>query len=74
MLGNIITKHDFSGLGLELWCSKCDANKVHSDRPETGHFYLIAGHKWNGVQHSEPMSEEHHMVTFAVCCGCLKDF
>jgi hypothetical protein len=44
------------------WCHICDANKVDSERPETGKFYHVFGHEFE--------TGDYTSVFFAICPDC----
>ena len=44
------------------WCHVCDANKVHSNKPETGKFYHVFGHAFD--------DGNYHSIFFAICPDC----
>ncbi len=53
----------------EFWCSICDGNKVHSNKPDTGRFFSQFGHLWSVDK--QKTSEQYTQVVFAVCTSCL---
>ena len=60
---------------IEFWCSDCDANKVHSDKPETGKFFCQFGHVWVPKKGEVQgyVADEYTQVIFALCPLCIKD-
>lgn len=54
-----------------FWCESCDGNVVKSGQPETGKFFLMSGHVWNGINHPKPVGDDYPMVLFALCNDCL---
>lgn len=57
----------------EFWCTECDSNKVHSDKPETGKFFSQFGHPWIPQVGTKPgrVSDEYTQIVFALCPECL---
>lgn len=63
-------KPSFLKKDTQLWCDLCDANKVHSEKPETGDFLTQEGHICN-LETGE-LSEKYTMVIYAICSDCRK--
>jgi len=63
----------------EFWCTECDGNKVHSDKPETGKFFSQFGHNWIpqlsracGAKVPGRVGEDYNQIIFALCTDCLQ--
>lgn len=65
----------------EFWCTRCDHNRVHSDKPETGTFYQQYGHvarfypvpkrkRKDDMAKGHWEMEEYECVVFALCPEC----
>jgi len=59
--------------GVEFFCTCCDSAKVHSDKPDSGSFFCIFGHKREGrhATITDKDLNEWVQVVWAVCVGCL---
>lgn len=51
-----------------FYCEHCDAAKVDSEQPETGSFFLQAGHAYNPV--TKEYDGDYGRVMFALCTSC----
>jgi hypothetical protein len=80
-LGNVINRLEAdSFLQPEtFYCQECDSgeNKVVSNDPTTGHFYIVWGHPFQGKMVVKPntsqVSGDYHPIIFAVCTRCLQE-
>lgn len=51
-----------------FYCHCCDAAKVDSEKPDTGSFYVQAGHAYD--YKTKEYDGEYVSVMFALCCEC----
>lgn len=54
----------------EFWCSDCDCEVVKASDPDTGHFFIQAGHSYSA--RSKEYDGAYMMVMFALCKQCEK--
>lgn len=54
----------------EFWCNVCDNNVVDSNIPESGKYFLHAGHSYSS--RSKEYDGPYVMVMNAVCFSCLE--
>jgi hypothetical protein len=52
-----------------FWCNRCDNQKVDSENPDTGRFFVVFGHVYDDT--TEQYDGDYRGVMFAVCKGCL---
>jgi|SRR5580704_3910215 hypothetical protein len=62
-----------------FYCHECDSskNKVASDDPTTGSFFIVWGNQFQGKKAIRPgttqVMEEYHPIVFAICKQCLDE-
>lgn len=67
--GRVYT-HDTNKASLQFWCSQCDANKVSTDKPETGKFFMLHGHIYQPCV--ADVVGEYEPILLALCTSCLE--
>lgn len=69
---SFIRRSDSVPAGHEHWCANCDGAKVRAGEPDTGSWYFLAGHVWNGIQNGieNAVSDDYHMFVIALCNAC----